>query len=590
VADREGFYPTGDLGRMIDDELVVIGRKHDLVNIAGRKWLLHELDQSLAKVLPMPDGRAGALARREPALGTELPLFLIEDRDFYLRSDVESIRAQLAQQIDMESFSIEFVPPGFLTKTSSGKLNRSMSVASYDAAARWRASVRDHRAQESVVDEITRLFGATPADAPVESLLDSLGLVTLEALLQSADMRLDPRLSLAAHLDSLRARGFDRTGSGEACVREHISIVAVSDRRTVRGITESDLKKLSDAAGVQVTLEFVSVPPAPVVLSDLVFFDYFLPSVRSESYREVIAALSKLRNASLLMVDDVGELLFGNFAYPALNHRMERSPAADLLVWRWQKYTRNHDELPISVVNLWQTYPLRNELISRLGRYLGVPVFRIACLHSFAELTDDWDFVERSNADWTEHIDIDSARVVARLSDYLRAHGPELPRRTGPVDPRPVFENLDHFCSMYVDRAKVERIFERFDRFCLIGPRSAVPFIRRRLSELGKPYIDTSNQNLAAQGYSDQDFDCVLQVGSWGRVATARPAFQIFSAGWDPMLGPTHVEGELIEDPGWFHANPASAPNELSERKSVLWMLDQSRPASPPARLRRARA
>ena len=85
----------------------------------------------------------------------------------------------------------------------------------------------------------------------------------------------------------------------------------------------------------------------------------------------------------------------------SLNRRFERSPAADLLVWRWQKYTQHHDKLPISVVNLWQTQSLKNEFIRRLGQYLRIPIFRIATLHSHAEHTAAWDFVERTNADWT---------------------------------------------------------------------------------------------------------------------------------------------------------------------------------------------
>jgi hypothetical protein len=63
----------------------------------------------------------------------------------------------------------------------------------------------------------------------------------------------------------------------------------------------------------------------------------------------------------------------------------------------------------------------------------------------------------------------------------------------------------------------------------------------------------------------------VLQIGSWGRVETTKPVFQIFSAGWDPQ--PNEIGGEPIVDNGWFHANPESAPNELSGEKSVLWLL-----------------
>ena len=189
----EGYYPTGDLGELIDEELIVIGRKHDLVNVAGKKFFLHELDQKLAQVLPTSDGRAVALARREETLGTELPLFLIEDRDFYLRSDSPAIRARLAPEVDPESFSLEFVPPGFLTKTSSGKINRSITLANYDTALHWRASYGEKLVVPSTEEEVLRLCGAIPLDQPVATFLDSLGLVCLGILLESAGLRLNPR-------------------------------------------------------------------------------------------------------------------------------------------------------------------------------------------------------------------------------------------------------------------------------------------------------------------------------------------------------------------------------------------------------------
>jgi acyl-CoA synthetase (AMP-forming)/AMP-acid ligase II len=487
ITDADGFYPTGDLGELVGDELIVIGRKHDLVNVAGKKFLLHELDQRLAQVLPTADGRAVALARREPGLGTELPLFLIEDRDFYLRAHSPAIRASLARVADLESFSVEFVPPGFLTKTSSGKINRSATLANYDTALHWRASYGENPITPSPEDEVSRLLGPMPLDQPVGTLLDSLGLFNLDALLEDAGLHLIPDETLGYHLDALREQErISRTRLQRSKGQDHIAIVSIADGRTISGVTSTHLERLSEAAGVPVTLEHLCLPPTPVILSDLVFFDYFLPREQSELYRPVVSALSKLRAASMLLVDDVSELLFGQFAYPALNPRFERSPAADLLVWRWQRYTQNHGDLPISVVNLWRTQPLRNEFIRRLGQYLDVPVFRIATLHSYAEHTAAWDFIDRTNADWTLQLDVNTEGLVSSLEAYLRKNRSRLPRRLGQIDPRPRRQDWEHFCSMYIDRRKVDRVLASFDRFCLVGVKSAATYVRRRLRELGR--------------------------------------------------------------------------------------------------------
>ena len=538
ITDDAGFYPTGDLGKLVDDELVVLGRKHDLVNVAGKKFMLSDLDQAIARAMPtLHEGRCATVAQRNADLGTELPLFLVEDRDFYLRTDSTELRTRIGAETDLEVLSIEFVPPAFLTKTSSGKISRSVTLANYETAKQWREGLREQTTDISFDSEFLRLFGSIPRDKPVSSLLDSLGLVNLSMIMENAGLKLEHGMTLRAHLAALKERDLlqPRHGRGGDDV-DHIAIVSLADSRTIAGITAEHLERLSTAFGVPVTLEHVCLPPVPVLLSDLVFCDYFLPRDRSAKYDAVIAELSKVRNASLLLVDDVAELLFGQFAYPALNHRFERSTAADLLVWRWQKYAQHHHELPIAVVNLWQTQSLKNEFINRLSHYLNVPIFRIATLLSFADLTAEWEFVDRTNADWTTELEVNVDAIVSRLGKFLASESSRIPRRFGPVERSPQIHDLRHFCSIFADSDKIEDVLREHRRFCLVGPESSVPFVRKRLHQLGKKFVESTSLNLGGQGYSDDDFDCILQVGSWGKIDTTKPVFQIFSAGWDPAL------------------------------------------------------
>jgi acyl-CoA synthetase (AMP-forming)/AMP-acid ligase II len=576
ATDTDGFYGTGDLGAFVDGELVVVGRKHDVINVAGRKYFLNDLDQALGRALPGVDGRAVTLACRESELGTELPLFLIEDRDFYLRTDLQQQRARMGTEVDVESFTMEYVPPGFLTKTSSGKFSRAVTVANHDLARRWRS---EHRAaslgKTSVHQEFQRLFGSLPRDKPVSTLLDSLGLVSLSLMMEDAGLRLDPTMSLGDHRTALEAHEAAgerqrHTGQGQ---EEHIAVVSLADSRTIAKVTDAHLQVLATAAGLPVTLEHVCLPPTPVVLSDLVFADYFLARDFSEKYQPALAELTKLRRASLLLVDDVGELLFGQFAYPAFNHRFERSAPVDLLAWRWQKYAQRHHELPISIVNLWQTHALRNEFIQRLSRYLGIPLFRIATLKSFAEITANWEFVDRTNADWTMELDVNVDAMVSRLAGFLRERRAILPRRRGVAQGMAVIQDTRHFCSMFVDRQKVDEVLAQYQRFCILGAESSLPYVGRRLRDLGKRFVQTGNLNLRGQGLSDEDFDCVLQTGTWGRPETHKPVFQIFDAGWDARLQPGVVNGRPITDAQWFHANPTTAPNEIATEKGILWLL-----------------
>ena len=124
-------------------------------------------------------------------------------------------------------------------------------------------------------------------------------------------------MTLRYYLDSLHEQEHvSERRSGQSKAQDHIAIVSLADSRTISGMTKEHLERLSLAVGAPVTLEHVCLPPTPVILSDLVFFDYFLAREWSDIYRPVVDALSKLRAASMLLVDDVAELLFGQFAYP----------------------------------------------------------------------------------------------------------------------------------------------------------------------------------------------------------------------------------------------------------------------------------
>ena len=88
IRDAEGFYPTGDLGRIIDGEIYVTGRKQDLVIQAGRKYMLSDIDLALNQLFPwIQDETMGPRCRAaDERLGTVKPQVLTRTDDFFLRS------------------------------------------------------------------------------------------------------------------------------------------------------------------------------------------------------------------------------------------------------------------------------------------------------------------------------------------------------------------------------------------------------------------------------------------------------------------------------------------------------------------------
>lgn len=558
IVDGEGYYPTGDLGVMIDGELVVTGRKRDLVNIAGRKYMLNDIDQALQALVPESQGRAAAVSWRNAGMGTETPLLLVESADFYMRTDQRAIGGLLGKVMGIESAEVVFVPPRFIAKTSSGKTNRLLTAEYYRRALTWQQE--GARGRRSLDDSLADYYSDVPWDSPISELFDSLGLTSLSILLDQFDVTLNPRQSIEQHLDSYRTckAAVEATGASGG---GYFSIVSLADARLTRQWSDEHLEAITRAVGVPVSFEYLCLPPVPVVLSDLVFHDYFLPREDDkEKYRDVLTAIETLKKASIVLVDDVAELLFGERFFPFLDHRFRRSEQADLLIYRWQQYARNHHNLPIGVANLSGTVGLRNEYIDRLARYLGAPVFRIAALKSQEPVTRAWDYVDRVNADWTMELESDSDAMVAALAAFMAKHKENMRRLQGTMRKGIRHVGLVHFCCMAADKNRLDDLIDRYDRFCIYGPQASLPYLRKRLEASGKSYVNADQSaNLAPL---EERFDCVAQVGATGKPVTDKPAFQIFWAAWE-YEADHHAEAYAGLNSRSFHADPAAIRNEL---------------------------
>jgi len=128
----DGWLNTGDLGYMIGEDLVIVGRAKDMMIVNGRnvwpqdiEWAVEHIDglrsgASAAIVLDGDDGaeRPTVLVQCRPTAATE------RDR---LQAEVKA-RVQEAVGILCD---VVLVPPRSLPKTSSGKLARARAKAMY---------------------------------------------------------------------------------------------------------------------------------------------------------------------------------------------------------------------------------------------------------------------------------------------------------------------------------------------------------------------------------------------------------------------------------------------------------------------------
>ena len=550
IRDAEGFYPTGDIGAVINGELYIVGRKYDIMIQAGRKFFLSDIDLRLNELFPEIRGRAAALNSRDERLETEVACVLIEAFDFYRRTDQADIETALKSVTGIDQLTVHFVPPRFLTKTTSGKINRKKSLADWQLVRSSRAL-----AAADPIRDLEEMFGNVAWDKPVSDVLDSLSLTILQMITSESGIVYDGDATLTAIRDQLAKTPIDSAQSDTMSIR----IVSIGERTLFNRLTKEHLETLSKSVGLPVTFQHVCVPPSAILLSDLIFSDYFAPRLDSKNFAAVNRALNIIRNASLLVMDDAAEMFFPpEQVYGVLSHNMERDPRADLLAVRWQNYAQMHDRLPLTVVRGGDIPLTRASQSTRdLGEYLSIPIFRIANLQGFASFTEDWEWRPMNGNIRAMAPD----KLVEILSSWISGHDAQIPRRPlrteGPLD----LSDAIYFCSHAIKREPIDLLLSHFDRIGVAGRPASVPYIRKRLEELNRPIVYLPSYAPEIVTAAGEKFDCILICGAMGNFQVGGPAVALQHVGqrWRTKnLEPFGEKFAHLNTPGIMEDSPKS--------------------------------
>ena len=128
-AFQNGWYGSGDLGFLHQGELYVIGRKKDLIIVAGRNIYPQDIEEIVCNHPAIHDGRAVAFGMYNQDLGTEDILVVAEvEREELLNDSVEIervLRNAIAAEIDIPARGIYLKPPRWIVKSTAGKPARS---------------------------------------------------------------------------------------------------------------------------------------------------------------------------------------------------------------------------------------------------------------------------------------------------------------------------------------------------------------------------------------------------------------------------------------------------------------------------------
>ena len=124
---KDGWYYSGDYGFLHDGECYVIGRKKDLIIIAGNNVAPEDVEDVVGQVPGVTPGRVVAFGVEDERAGTDM-LCVIAETTAADPGELKRIRTSVVQAgmaIDVTISRVYLAPPRWLVKSSSGKLARA---------------------------------------------------------------------------------------------------------------------------------------------------------------------------------------------------------------------------------------------------------------------------------------------------------------------------------------------------------------------------------------------------------------------------------------------------------------------------------
>lgn len=136
TADRlsGGCYRTRDLGFVRDNELYVLGRTDDMLIISGRNLHAHEVEEIVGAIPGLKPGRATAFGVYNDTNASE-ELVIVAERDGDAAAPTRDfgrlVREAVFDRAGIDVKDVSVVDPGWLVKTTSGKISRERNKARY---------------------------------------------------------------------------------------------------------------------------------------------------------------------------------------------------------------------------------------------------------------------------------------------------------------------------------------------------------------------------------------------------------------------------------------------------------------------------
>lgn len=127
---KDGWYYSGDYGFLWDGYLYAIGRKKDIIIVAGNNIYPEDVEDQVMQAGGVIPGRVIAFGEEDPAIGSE-QISVIAESHFTEPEMLKKLRLDIIKtgmQIDVTIKNVYIVPPRWLIKSSAGKPARKANM------------------------------------------------------------------------------------------------------------------------------------------------------------------------------------------------------------------------------------------------------------------------------------------------------------------------------------------------------------------------------------------------------------------------------------------------------------------------------
>jgi acyl-CoA synthetase (AMP-forming)/AMP-acid ligase II/pimeloyl-ACP methyl ester carboxylesterase len=205
VWTSDGWYRSGDQGYFAEGELFCTGRLRDLVICRGVNLHPEDLEEAVARVPGVKEGRVAAFGVADEEEGTEGIVVLLEPEGEPAPGIERRVREEVASSFGLDLKDVQVRGLGTLLKSTSGKISRNANRTLYletpaqEAAPRGGGRITPRDPWEAELAEIWRRVLGVPSLGVTDDLFLDLGASSLSALSAVGEIRARLGREVEAH-------------------------------------------------------------------------------------------------------------------------------------------------------------------------------------------------------------------------------------------------------------------------------------------------------------------------------------------------------------------------------------------------------